>query len=65
VEYLIENGVGTEGPLPSLVVSQGDAVSVSINQAGGAYLDITMTDDTNGQSWSSDVSYEGPPSSAE
>ncbi len=62
----IENGVATEGPNPGISVGPGDSVTVEIWQQSGTNWAISMTDNTNGQSWSNgDQYYAGPGASAE
>jgi hypothetical protein len=46
-------------------VAAGDEVTVTIGQINGAEWGITLTDDTNGESFTTDQTYTGPGSSAE
>lgn len=64
--FLIENGSMSQGPVPQLTVQENDRVSVDIHPvAGFDNWDITMTNNTSGQTWSTDVSYSGLLTSAE
>jgi plastocyanin len=62
---LIQNDQAAQGPLPTIQVSPGDSVTVLIEQNGGSSWTITMTDNTNSQTWSSPVQYSGPQNTAE
>jgi Peptidase A4 family/Putative Ig domain len=46
-------------------IAAGDTVTVAIEQISGAQWGITLTDDTNGESFSTDQTYTGPTSTAE
>jgi Peptidase A4 family/Putative Ig domain len=46
-------------------ISVGDEVTVTINQISGTEWGITLIDDTNGQSFTIDRTYNGPASTAE
>jgi hypothetical protein len=64
--FLIEDGSTSQGPVPQLTISENDSVSVDIHPvAGFDNWDITMTDNTSGQAWSTDVTYSGYLTSAE
>ena len=64
--FFIENGQGSEGPVPQLTISPGDSVTVEIWQQSGTDWAVAMTDTTTGQSWSvGDQYYAGPGFSAE
>ena len=49
----------------SMVVSPGDSVTVVIGQISGTNWGITVTDNTTGQSFTTDQAYAGPLASAE
>jgi hypothetical protein len=51
--------------ITSIVVGAGNQVTVTIGQISGTEWEITLTDDTNGQSFSTDQTYTGPESTAE
>jgi hypothetical protein len=52
--------------IPDVTVAAGDQVTVSIDQVSGTTWDITLTDDTNLQTFSTGpVTYTGPDASAE
>jgi hypothetical protein len=53
-----------EMPISSISVNPGDVMTVSITQ-GTPLWNITVTDTTNGQSFSTEQKYSGPMSSAE
>jgi len=55
----------TEVPIDSVVVRVGDEVTVTIGQISGTEWAITLTDDTNGGSFTTDQTYTGPRASAE
>jgi hypothetical protein len=56
----------SETPITSVTVNSGDQVTVSISQVGGTSTwAITLTDDTDGQSFTTDQSYGGPAASGE
>jgi hypothetical protein len=46
-------------------IEPGDDITVSIGQISGTDWGITLTDDTNGESFTSDQTYSGPASTAE
>jgi len=52
-------------PIPTVTVSPGDEVSITIGQVSVTSWEIRLTDGTNGQSYTQDVSYTGPGTSAE
>ena len=52
-------------PITTMTVSPGDEVSVTIGQVSGTNWEIRLTDVTNGQSYTQDVGYTGPGTSAE
>jgi hypothetical protein len=52
-------------PIPSLGVTAGDSVTVTIWQASGTLWGIEVADDTTGQSFTTEQSYTGPASTAE
>ena len=54
-----------ETPITSVVVAPGDTVTVAIGQSSASMWTIHVTNDTNGQSFTTDQSYSGPLSSAE
>ena len=54
-----------ETPIDTVTVTPGDQVTVSISHTEGATWAITLTDDTNGQSFTTDQSYSGPGTSGE
>jgi Peptidase A4 family/ell wall binding domain 2 (CWB2) len=49
----------------SVAVAPGDEVTVTIDTSGDGFWGITLTDDTNGQSYTTTQSYDGPATSAE
>jgi len=51
--------------ISTVSVSVGDQVTVTIDQLSGTEWSITLTDDTNGQTFTTDQTYTGPGSSAE
>jgi Peptidase A4 family/Putative Ig domain len=51
--------------IPSVQIHPGDQVTVNIAQIGATQWSITLTDDTDGQSFNIDRSYSGPASTAE
>jgi hypothetical protein len=55
----------SETYITSVQIHSGDYVTVSIRQFGGTSWGITLTDDTNGQSFTTDQSYTGPATTAE
>jgi hypothetical protein len=52
-------------PIMTMTVSAGDEVSVSIAEISGTSWALHVTDATNGQSYTQNVSYTGPGTSAE
>jgi hypothetical protein len=55
-----------ETPITTVTVNPGDQVTVSISHVGGSTTwVISLTDDTDGQNFTSDQSYSGPASSGE
>lgn len=54
-----------ETPITAMDVSSGDTVTVTIGRVSASEWGITLTDDTNGQSFTTDQGYSGPLSSAE
>ena len=77
-EYVDPNNPGTfsvfpwweilpapETPITTVTVSPGDRVTVSIKQVDTGEWTITLTDDTNGQSFTTTQPYGGPATSAE
>jgi len=54
-----------ETPIASMTVRPGDAMSVAISQGAHALWTITMTDASDGQSFTTHQSYAGPGRSAE
>jgi hypothetical protein len=55
----------TSQPIPTMTVSAGDEVSVTIARVSGTSWTIHLTDRTNGQSYTQDVGYDGPGTSVE
>lgn len=51
--------------IPSVPVSPGDTVTVTIWQVSGSLWGITVADDATGQSFTTDQTYSGPGTSAE
>jgi len=51
--------------ITTMSVSAGDQVTVTISQVSGTEWAITLTDDTNGQTFTTDQTYTGPGTSAE
>jgi hypothetical protein len=51
--------------ITTMAVHAGDQVTVTIGQISGSEWEITVADDTDGQSFSTDQVYTGPESSAE
>ena len=51
--------------IASVQIQPGDQVTVSIDQISGTDWGITLTDDTNGESFTTDRTYSGPASTAE
>lgn len=58
-------GSGQGEPQPVLSVHIGDHVTVAIHLVKGTTWDIAMRNDTTGQSWSTNIAYNGPTSSAD
>ena len=54
-----------ETPIASIVVGYGDRVTVQIARVGGALWSIQLTDDTTGQTFTTEQNYAGPGTSAE
>ncbi len=54
-----------ETPIDTVTVTAGDQVTVSISQTEATTWAITLTDDTNHQSYTTDQSYGGPGASGE
>jgi hypothetical protein len=52
-------------PITSVSVAPGDQVTVTIASSGGSGWSITVTDDSNGGSFTTEQSYGGPAASAE
>ncbi len=52
-------------PIFSLVVTPGNVITVTISQLAAGLWAITVTDDTTGQTFTTDQSYSGPAQSAE
>jgi Peptidase A4 family/ell wall binding domain 2 (CWB2)/Putative Ig domain len=55
----------TPVPITSVAVAVGDEITVTIGQVSGSEWGITLTDDTNGESFTTDQTYTGPGSSVE
>lgn len=55
----------TDVPIANVVVAASDEVTVTIGQISGSEWGITLTDDTNGESFTTDQTYTGPGASAE
>jgi hypothetical protein len=51
--------------ITSMTVGAGNEVTVTIGQISGTEWGITLTDDTNGESFTTDQTYTGPESTAE
>jgi Peptidase A4 family/Putative Ig domain len=51
--------------IDSVDIQAGDTVTVAIEQISGSQWGITLTDNTNGQSFTTDQTYAGPASTAE
>jgi hypothetical protein len=51
--------------ITTIAVAPGDQVTVTIGQISGTEWGITLTDNTNGESFTTDQTYTGPGSSAE
>jgi len=51
--------------IDTMTLSPGDTVTVTIGQVSGTEWGITLTDDTNGQTFTTDQGYSGPLESAE
>lgn len=54
-----------EVPITSIAVAPGDEISVTIYQVTGTDWSITLTDDTNGESFTTDQTFTGSQLSAE
>ena len=54
-----------ETDITSVTVNAGDRVTVTIGKISGTGWGITLTDDTNGESFTTDQTYTGPGASAE
>ncbi len=52
-------------PIMAMTVNPGDEVSVAISQVSGTSWEISVSDGTDGQSYSQEVAYNGPGASAE
>jgi Peptidase A4 family len=52
-------------PIFSLVVTPGDMVTVTISELSAGLWSITVTDDTTGQTFTTNLPYSGPAQSAE
>lgn len=61
----MQGGGYTEGPTPTLTISAGDTVTVSIWEAGLGSWVVDMKDNTTEAAWSTNVAYNSPGSSAE
>ena len=55
----------SETYINSVDIAAGDTVTVAIEQVNGTQWGITLTDNTNGQSFTTDQTYTGPASTAE
>jgi hypothetical protein len=55
----------SETYIDSVEIQAGDTVTVAIGQINGTQWGITLTDDTNGESFTTDQTYSGPASTAE
>jgi hypothetical protein len=55
----------SETYINSVDVAAGDTVTVAIDQLSGTQWGITLTDNTNGESFTTDQTYTGPASTAE
>jgi Peptidase A4 family/Putative Ig domain len=55
----------SETYINSVVIEAGDTVTVAIAQISGTQWGITLTDNTNGESFTTDQTYSGPASTAE
>jgi hypothetical protein len=51
--------------ISSVHIAAGDRVTVGIDQISGTNWSITLTDDTNGESFTTDQTYSGPGTTAE
>jgi hypothetical protein len=54
-----------ETPIDSVSVSPGDSITASVQQDSGTTWTINLTDNTNGQSFSTQQDYDGPGQSVE
>ena len=52
-------------PIMTMTVNPGDEVSVTISQLSGTSWEISLSDGTDGQGYTQDVTYNGPGASAE
>jgi hypothetical protein len=55
----------TSQNIPTLTVNQGDSISASLTKLSGSQWNITITDNTSGQSFTTTVTYASSLSSAE
>ena len=55
----------SETYIDSVDIAAGDTVTVAIKQVSGTQWGITLTDNTNGQTFTTDQTYSGPASTAE
>jgi hypothetical protein len=55
----------SETYIDSVEIQAGDTVTVAISQISGTQWGITLTDNTNGESFTTDQTYSGPASTAE
>ena len=60
-----QNGSLNWGPMPALLVNGGDSVRVVLSEQSAGSWEISMTDLTTGQGWTTAVPYSGPAASAE
>jgi Peptidase A4 family len=54
-----------ETPIDSVAVSPGDTMTASVQQDGGSTWTISITDESNGQNFSTQQNYDGPGQSVE
>jgi hypothetical protein len=54
-----------ETPIANIALAEGDEITVTIGQISGSDWGITLTNDTNGESFTTDQTYTGPGSSVE
>jgi hypothetical protein len=65
-EIILPDDQAPETPIDSVTVNAGDQVTVSISQVSGSTTwAITLTDATNGQTYTTDETYTGPGLSGE